>query len=369
MLDQIRQFDAIRRSKAVVIGMIFLVSSVLPACAPCGSISTISKTFSGTGNDGNDKSEKSGRKTGKEQGTERQTYEAKLKKQLSNPSFVFVSANQKDKGGNAVIKSEDDTKIASIPFDTEAAMIAVHPEGKHVYVTCSRSNKILVVDAEENKLIETIETKDQPHGIAVSPDGKRVFVTHHESNYISIIDAKTNKSTGKITVKDHPAAIAISFDGSKAYVGHSEFTNYKGGDTTQAESNSAGSNEICIVDLKTEKVTSSIPTRGSTWSIAVKSDGSQILATTYEPYIGSFKDFQTLSAWTHSYWNGITVIDPKESKITSVIDIAERITPRSIALTPDEKKAYIIGSGSDEARVLDMANLTITKKIPLGLGG
>jgi YVTN family beta-propeller protein len=198
---------------------------MLLACAPCGSISRISKFFSGFQKSkiSDLEKEKNGGTTKKGK-TEEETYQEKLEKLLGNPSFVFVSSNQKDKGATAIVKSENDTKIGSIPLEVKGAMIAINPEGTRAYVTSYNSNKILILDIENNKLVKTIESKDEPFGIASNPNGKRVYITHHKSNYISILDTDKNEIVGTIQVKDHPACVTVSFDGNKAYIGHTEYS-------------------------------------------------------------------------------------------------------------------------------------------------
>jgi len=347
-----------RKNLLISVCMLIMVVMAFSTCISCNSIS---------GDTSNKKDSKEDKWNSSESG--RDDHRKKLEELLGNPSFTYVSANQTDGGATAVIESKTDTKIASIAIGAKGGMIAMHPEGKIAYVTGTKSNKIFVIDTENNKLIKTIESKDEPYGIASNPNGKEVYVTHHKSNYISILDTDKNKLTDTIEVKQHPCSIAVSFDGLKAVVGHGEYSNYQEGQDTKLSSNTAGSKDVSIIDLEKRKIISNITTKGSTWGVAFKSDGSQILATTYEPYIGSFSDFEALGKWGDDDWNGITVIDAKKNKITLELQIPEHIVPRSVAYTPKEDKAYIIGSGSDEAHVLDIASLKITNKIPLGLGG
>jgi|GEM_PF-6281233 len=358
MLPIILRLIRAHRKILVTTCILILVVTTLSTGISCTSTSD---------NSSNKKDSKADKSDGSE--SNRDDYRKKLEDLLGNPSFAYVSANQKGAGSTAVIESKTDTKIASVALESKGMMIAMHPEGKIAYITGSKSNKLFIVDTESNELIKTIESKDEPYGIASNPNGNEVYITHYKSNYISVFDTNKNKFVDTIEVKKHPCSIAVSFDGAKAVVGHGEYSNYEEGQDAKLSSNTAGSKEVSIIDLEERKVISNITTRGSTWGIAFKPDGSQILATTYEPYIGSFGDFAALGKWGDDDWNGITVIDAKQNKITLELQIPEHIVPRSVAYTPKEDKAYIIGSGSDEARVLDIASLKIVNKIPLGLGG
>jgi len=247
-------------------------------------------------------------------------------------------------------------------------MITLHPEGKKGYVTSMEANKILVIDAENYTLIKTIETKDEPYGIAASPDGKSVYITHYKSNYISKLDTSKDEIVKTIEVKDHPACITVSFDGKKAYVGHAEYIEFDKSKPLET-TNHQGSNAISVIDLTKEKETATIATKGTNWSIAILSDGSKLFATTYEPFVGSYRDSGAFANWSKDYWNGVTIVDTKKNAVIKEVPIDEHISPRSVALTPDNTKAYIVGSASDDARVLDVASQTIKSKIALGLGG
>ncbi len=337
---------------------------VLTGCGPCNSVSGITGIFSSSQKEKSDRSKKENKKDKQEE----EAYQTKLKKMLDDPSFVFVSANPEDKGATAVVKSEDDGLVTSLSQDVQCSMVTLHPEGKKGYITSTEANKILVIDAENHSLIKTIETKDEPYGIAASPDGKSVYITHYKSNYISKLDTSKDEIVKTIEVKDHPACVTISFDGKKAYVGHAEYIEFDKSKPLET-TNLQGSNAISVIDLTKEKETATITTKGTNWSIAILSDGSKLFATTYEPFVGSYSDSVAFANWSKDYWNGVTVVDTKKNAVIKEVPIDEHISPRSIALTPDNTKAYIVGSTSDNAQVLDVANQAIKSKIALGIGG
>ena len=56
-----------------------------------------------------------------------------------------------------------------------AALGAVAPDGKRIYVTTGRFGKVIAVDTATEQVVGTIEVGTRPWGIGITPDGKTLY--------------------------------------------------------------------------------------------------------------------------------------------------------------------------------------------------
>jgi YVTN family beta-propeller protein len=82
------------------------------------------------------------------------------------------------------------------------------------------------------------------------------YITNETSNNVSVIDTKTNKVTVTIPVGTGPFGVAVSPDRTKVYVANE------------------GSNTVSVVDTATNKVTATIPGGFSPSGVAVSPDAT-----------------------------------------------------------------------------------------------
>ena len=143
-------------------------------------------------------------------------------------------------GTVSVIRTLDNTVIATIPGFSGPFGIAITPNGKYAYVTNFGSNNfapygttVMVIDIATNTVIATIPVGIQPSGVAVTPDGNYVYVSNYYTLYlgpnftnltafpgtVNIIRVADNTVISPtINVGASPAYIAITPDGNYAYV-------------------------------------------------------------------------------------------------------------------------------------------------------
>ncbi len=97
--------------------------------------------------------------------------------------------------------------------------VAVHCATGRIYVACSRSNAVAVVDPDELRVIETIPVGGEPIDIAVDEQTGRVFTADARSDQVSVIDAGAGKVVATIGVGSYPAGLCIDVEGRRLYSG------------------------------------------------------------------------------------------------------------------------------------------------------
>ena len=133
------------------------------------------------------------------------------------------------------------TETLSTGADTNLSQfIAITSDGTKAYLPQTRSNVtnkallfdttvfpiVNVVDLSEFNLLVTeritLDTADEPvnmpFAVVLSPDNKILYLSNAGSNDVSVIDLVTNKGIAHIDVGSNPRGIAINADGSRVFV-------------------------------------------------------------------------------------------------------------------------------------------------------
>lgn len=83
--------------------------------------------------------------------------------------------------------------IADIKDIARPTGILAVPELGKVYVSASRKNELVVIDAKNLKIIQRISTGNFPDGIAYDPVSKKVFVSDEAGRQVTVVDAVQDK--------------------------------------------------------------------------------------------------------------------------------------------------------------------------------
>lgn len=150
----------------------------------------------------------------------------------------------KDEDSVSIIDLEKREEVRKIKTGQNPHEIAVTPDGKKSYITCSLGNEINVIDNEEFEIVDRIEHEDFefPHGVGLSEDRRDLYVASTYSSMIFIIDTSTDKIRKHFpTHQEHSHMISLSPDGKEVYVPN------------------IGSDNITVIDAEKEKVVNHFP--------------------------------------------------------------------------------------------------------------
>ena len=80
--------------------------------------------------------------------------------------------------------------------------VTLGPLGRRVYVGCSYSGNLHVLEVSKKKLVPVavIHTGWQPHDVAISPDNKRAYVARYAANQVGVIDLQQGKLVETVDV-------------------------------------------------------------------------------------------------------------------------------------------------------------------------
>lgn len=249
------------------------------------------------------------------------------------------------------------------------------PSNDLLAVVNKSDNSISVLDASTGKLKWTAPAESGPHEAEVLADGKIVAVSDYgranaPGQMISLVELSTGKSVGRVDLGPgaRPHGLAALKDGRLLVT-------------------SEGKKELVIVDPKTAKVVSRIPTgRALSHMVAASPDGKRAYVSSIRDGVvtvidipgGVAGDVPTgkgaegidvtpdgREVWvTNREANTISVIDTKTLKVAATIQAGK--FPIRVKITPDGRRAVVTFTESGDVGIFDVATRAEVKRIALG---
>lgn len=95
----------------------------------------------------------------------------------------------------------------------------ISPDGKYLFVTSSKHNRIYVVDAEKDELTDKhFELSHSPSYFSVTPDSRKLLVVYNLTDLLQVFDIETRQLIKTIPVGDIPNYTSSSLDGRWFYI-------------------------------------------------------------------------------------------------------------------------------------------------------
>lgn len=167
--------------------------------------------------------------------------------------------------------------------------VALRPDGRELYVTCSGSDSVIVVDPVARAKVGEIPAGGMPEDVAFSPDGKRAFVTNMFDDTLSVIDVATRKVTQTVPVGDEPHGVLADAKGKLLYVLNT------------------GSEDISVLDANTLQWIKNLPASRRPWALALSPDGKSIYVTHTLSRLAPYREHLVAE---------VTVIDAERGVVT-----------------------------------------------------
>lgn len=170
-------------------------------------------------------------------------------KRIASPLFAYPHGMAIHPDGKTLYLTSEQNKllllidIASLEVKAQLStekegshMVVLSPKGDRAYVADRGSAAVTVVDTGKPAVVEHMPAGDGVEGIALSRDGRWLLVGNRTANDIQLFDARARRSVARIPVAADPVRVAISADGKRALVPHRR------------------SSEVFLVDLDGRKV-------------------------------------------------------------------------------------------------------------------
>lgn len=248
-----------------------------------------------------------------------------------------VTANQSSHSVSLVSLREgvvwDEVRVGDRPVG-----VTLGPLGRRVYVGCSYSGNLHVLEVSKKKLVPVavIHTGWQPHDVAISPDNKRAYVALYAANQVGVIDLQQGKLVETIDVGRWPRYLGLSPDGKRLAVGAS------------------GDGGVSVVDTVTKKMISLQRFVAiNVGHMQVSKDGQYA----YFPWMFYHHNPVTKTniqrGWVLASRLGRVRLDKPGRRESFSLDVRGQAVgdPHGLALSPQEDRIVLAASGSHELLV------------------
>lgn len=191
---------------------------------------------------------------------------------------------------------------------------------EELYVTGCSSSSLNIIDTAVDKVLKEkkIELDFSSGGMALTHDGTKAYIAHQNDKRISVVDLSTRSVIAIIQDIENPDCLALTPDGKKLYVSHESL------------------NTVSVIDTRSHTVIKSIQVGKTPKDIVISHDGKK--------------------AYVPNYNSGtVSIIDTQTDCVTTV---TVKGCPYGIALTPDDKTAYV----TNDAYYYGSVNILDTEK-------
>jgi DNA-binding beta-propeller fold protein YncE len=129
----------------------------------------------------------------------------------------------------AVVDLEEKKVAATWDTERHPTEMALSPDGNTLYVACSNSTRVSVIDAAAGKGLETINcalfptapSGNTPNSLTVTPDGELLFVANADANNVAVFNirqAGKARPLGFIPTGMYPTSIRFNAADKRLYV-------------------------------------------------------------------------------------------------------------------------------------------------------
>ena len=271
-----------------------------------------------------------------------------------NPRTVSLTPDSK----TALVANQDSMTISKVDL-IQAVEIAQYPVGSmpygvvtngvHAFVTEFGLGTVSVIDFMTGELLTRIPVDAFPTGLALSRDSKRLLVTHFFTGRVTVIDQETSAVLGTIstgTDTNLSQFVILGVGGSLAYVPQ---TRFNVGNTARLFDTTVFP-VVNLLDIDNLKLLSRNRITLDTADEPVNMPFSVALSpdekTLYVANAGS---------------DDVSVIDLDTNRGLAHIPVGSN--PRGIAVSPDGSRVYVNNVLDGNLSVIDTATLTVTNLV------
>lgn len=344
-----------------------------------------------------------------------------VRSQVPELNTLLLFVTNEASNNVSVINNQSGTVVANILVGKRPKGIAavLGSEGARVYVANSGSNTVSVIDPTTNEVENEVLIRfgKEPEGIAVaavSSEKELVYVTNHGTNSVSVIDSTTLEELEKIDVGIGPSAVAVDpplekLSGTR-HLSYNELSILKNYRTRFFNVYVANEDSNTVSVLRINKQTNlseeviHLDVEWNPRAIYVDYKRARVYVANYGADKLSVIDILEIIKGNES--GAVSVINNVGNYMTDIIadPVFERIyllkeapgeiviirpfergmenlktvmppvvgtipvgeTPSSLILDPENRKLYVVNSGSDTVSVIDKTTKKEERTVPVG---
>ena len=208
--------------------------------------------------------------------------------------------------------------------------LAVHPDGRTVYLTSEQKRLLIALDVESLEIAKQLSTgMDGSHMVVLSPDGSRAYITDRGSARVTVVDTARWAVVTHVPAGDGVEGIALTPDGGLLVVANRNDGN------------------VHIIDTATLRPTATVSVGKEPVRVACPPGGRLALVS-------------------HRVSSDVHVIDLATRQVTTRVDVGAE--PGGMAFSADGRRAFVANTGAGTVSVLDLKTMKVLATYPGGSG-
>ncbi|MCO6458505.1 MAG: c-type cytochrome [Pirellulaceae bacterium] len=264
---------------------------------------------------------------------------------LATDGQWLVTANQTSNSAS-LVRVADGQVLHELAVGQRPVAVALHPDGRHVLLTCSYSGELylLEVTGERLRVEASIPLGYQPHGVAVNAAGTTAYVALTDADQVAVIDLATRLVTSRIDVGRWPRYLAYSDSLQRLAVG------------------TGGDRGVSVVDTRTGQLLFVDQFVGlNIGHLQLSSDGRQV----YFPWMVYRRQPITPAfirlGWVMASRVARLRLDEQSRREAMSLDPPGRAVadPHGLALTSDQRQMVVSAAGTHELLVFQVPGLPL----------
>lgn len=246
--------------------------------------------------------------------------------------LIFVSL---ERGNQVVVLNPDLTERTRIDTSRRPRDLQFNADRTLLYVACGDDDVIDIIDLATLEVIDSIPTGPSPEVFTFSPDETMIYVSNEEDSVMEMIDLATRTVTARVPTGAEPEGVINSVDGKTIYV------------------TSEVADMVHVVDAASARVVKNIIVGTRPRRFVVTPDGAELWVT------------DELSSEVH-------VIDTAKHEVKEVLSFlppgfrAQDVTPVGMAITADGGRVLVSLGRANHVAVVDTATRTVEAYILVG---
>jgi cytochrome c peroxidase len=262
----------------------------------------------------------------------------------------------------AVVDLQKGSLLHEIPVGAGPYDIALHD--RLAFLTCEESDEVVRVDLVQHRVTGRWPTAQAPRGVAVHPDGKRIFVACHDARVLQTIDLATGKAE-QLPLEAWPERVLLLREAQPPSL-------------LILSTDERGSLvNLASCEPRLQFVASTrIPGISNARGLASKPGGPSFVFLVHQQPRDKVPATQVAQGWV--FTNAVTTFSPwvKDAsgsavRPAKVLDEPGRAyaDPSDVALAPDHRHVYVACAGADAVLALRTDRLVNAKYGPLAESG
>jgi YVTN family beta-propeller protein len=286
-------------------------------------------------------------------------------------------------------------ELAQINVGLKPYDVQVEETGRFAYVSCSGSDFISVIDLQAmlERKEDRIKVGESPRDIDIMQGGQRAVVANAGSNTISVIDLKAKKQLYTVAVGTIPYGIALTngdkwvvvtcWGSNKAQlvelgesggrvlktfeVGSLPYTAIVPKGSNTAMVSCFGSDQIFTIDLKKMATGKPVNVGRSPWGLSSSADGKKAIVANF--YSGDASVLSISGGSSDPLGASAPIVEIARIPLAKSDPLGASGTnarAKNAAFSFDSNMAVMTNLGNNEVMVIDLANRSVARTIPVG---